>query len=95
MKTCLVTVVAIAGAAALSGCQSLSLANAMAQYERTLDTYAQTDTTVTEITRSTDADGREATLLSAFFGLDSALPVRSTDRPRRRRDGRDHAFYAR
>ena len=74
------TAIALAGAAILSGCQSLSLARSMAQYERTLDTYAQTDTTVTQVTRRIDADGREAMLISAFFGLDSALPERSTDR---------------
>lgn len=71
---------ALAGAALLSSCQSLSRATAMAQYERTLDTYAQVDTTVTEVTRRTHTDGRDATLISAFFGLDSSLPKRSTDR---------------
>jgi hypothetical protein len=52
----------------------------MSQYERTLDTYAQTDTTVTQMSRSNHPDGRDATLISAFFGLDSALPKRPTDR---------------
>ncbi len=79
-KTFVTTAIALAGAVLLSGCQSLSLARSMAQYERTLDTYAQTDTTVTDLTSRTHADGREATLISAFFGLDSALPERSTDR---------------
>ena len=32
------------------------------------------DTTVTEVDRDLGADGRDASLLSAFFGLDSALP---------------------
>ena len=71
---------ALAGSVLLSGCESLSLAWAMARYERTLDTYAQTDTTLTEVTRRTHADGRDATLISAFFGLDSSLPKGSTDR---------------
>lgn len=44
-------------------------------YERTLDTYAQTDTTVTDVTAGTDADGRAAGLVSAFFGLDDGLPL--------------------
>ncbi len=43
-------------------------------YERRLDAYAQTDTTRTEVTARTDANGRAAGLISAFFGLDDALP---------------------
>jgi hypothetical protein len=43
-------------------------------YERKLDTYSQTDTTVTEVTARTDIRGREAGLVSAFFGLDNGLP---------------------
>ena len=43
-------------------------------YERTLDSYAQTDTTVTQITTHQDSRGREAGLISAFFGLDNGLP---------------------
>ncbi|MGC6498996.1 MAG: hypothetical protein ACON4C_02295 [Henriciella sp.] len=65
---------------ALSGCQSLSLATAIAQYERTLDRYSQTDTTVTAVTETRHEDGREAALVSAFFGLDNGLPNRNTDR---------------
>lgn len=43
-------------------------------YERTFDRYAQADTTVTEVTARTDAGGRDARLLSAFFGVDDGLP---------------------
>lgn len=43
-------------------------------YERTLDAYAQTDTTVTDVTARIDPDGRAAGLLSAFFGLADGLP---------------------
>lgn len=64
----------------LSGCQSISLARAIADYERSFDTYAQTDTTVTEVTNTVHADGRQAHLISAFFGLDNGLPKRVTDR---------------
>ena len=67
-------------AAMLGGCQNLGLALAIAGYERTFDTYSQTDTTVTAITNTQHADGREAHLISAFFGLDNGLPERLTDR---------------
>lgn len=43
-------------------------------FERTLDRYAQTDSTVTDVTASVDALGRDASLLSAFFGLDNTIP---------------------
>jgi hypothetical protein len=43
-------------------------------YERTLDAYAQTDTTVTDVTARVDAGGRAAGLVSAFYGLDDGLP---------------------
>jgi len=67
-------------AAMLGGCQNLGLAIAVAGYERTLDTYSQSDTTVTDVTNAQHADGREAHLISAFFGLDNGLPERLTDR---------------
>ena len=44
------------------------------QIERTLDRYAQSDTTKTDVTARKDAKGREATLLSGFFGLANGLP---------------------
>lgn len=43
-------------------------------YERTLDRYAQTDETVTEITATRDASGRAAELVGALFGRDDDLP---------------------
>ncbi len=43
-------------------------------FERTLDAYSQADTTETDVTNTVAADGSDATLLSAFFGLDDALP---------------------
>ncbi|GGB57035.1 hypothetical protein GCM10011316_31420 [Roseibium aquae] len=46
-------------------------------YERVLDRYEQTDTTNTDITETTDATGKTADVLSAFFGLDNALPYLS------------------
>lgn len=43
-------------------------------YERTLDRYSQSDTTAADITVTVDGEGRAASLLSAFFGMDDALP---------------------
>lgn len=80
MKAFPVAAIAIAGSIALPGCQSLILARGIARYERALDAYAQTDTTVTEVTSRKGADGRDAALVSAFFGLDNGLPERTTDR---------------
>lgn len=65
---------------ALSGCETLNKIKGVAHYQRTLDTYAQKDTTSTSINATRHQDGREAGLISAFFGLDNALPKRNTDR---------------
>jgi len=64
------------------GCQDAPVRTAagIATYKRTLDAYAQTDTTVTDVTNTKHADGRDAVLISAFFGLDNALPTTNTDR---------------
>lgn len=43
-------------------------------YERTLDTYSQTDTTVTTVDAVSDLDSQVVGLVSAFFGLDNDLP---------------------
>jgi hypothetical protein len=44
------------------------------KYERTLDRYSQADTTATDVDNRTDRSGRQAGLLSAFFGVDDGLP---------------------
>ena len=64
----------------LGGGENIRLARAIAGYERIFDTYSQTDTTVTDVTNTQHADGRDAHLVSAFFGLDNGLPERLTDR---------------
>ena len=76
------SVLAFCGVATLAGCQDAPVRTAagIASYERTLDAYSQTDTTVTDVTNARHADGRDAALISAFFGLDNALPERSSDR---------------
>jgi len=73
-------VFAIGCALILAGCERATLARGIANYERSLDAYAQTDTTVTAVTNARHADGRDAALISAFFGLDDALPEGRTDR---------------
>lgn len=47
---------------------------AIAFYEQRLTSTEMSDTTETGVTATMDPDGREATLLSAFFGLDNGLP---------------------
>ena len=64
----------------LIGCAPGQRAVDIASYERTLDAYAQSDTTETDTTNTRHADGREASLISAFFGLDDALPEGAADR---------------
>lgn len=75
-----VAAIILAGSVFLPGFKALDQLVDIAQYKRTLDTYAQTDTTKTNVTNGTHTDRRKATLISAFYGLDSALPKRSTDR---------------
>ncbi len=66
---------ASSSAMVLAGCQSVPLGALLTtDYERTLDAYSQVDTTVTDITSSQAGDGREVYVVSAFFGLDDALP---------------------
>ncbi|MEL6362941.1 MAG: hypothetical protein AAFR21_17865 [Pseudomonadota bacterium] len=70
------------GALCLVGCEDAPLRGAadIASYTRSLDAYSQTDNTETDVTNTRHADGRDASLISAFFGLDNALPERVTDR---------------
>jgi len=43
-------------------------------HEKTLDRYSQTDTTPAADLTGTDTSGQNATLISAFFGLDDGAP---------------------
>ena len=58
----------------LSGCSGLRTFWAFQTYEITLADSNQIDTTNTRVTRRRDSEGRPAELLSAFYGLDDALP---------------------
>ncbi len=76
MKLVLATVVLVCAVGVYVASYSVTLRNLLyaLSYERTLDAYSQTDTTVSDIESSVGPDGRAASLLSAFFGLDDALP---------------------
>lgn len=58
----------------LTSCEAVRTARLLAAYETTLADATPEDTTETEVTASTDAHGQPASILSAFFGLDDALP---------------------
>ena len=63
--------------AALTGCASVSTAALLRAYEITLADASSIDTTETRVTANRDAQGREAELISAFYGLDDGLPAGS------------------
>ena len=70
------------GLAAIAASQSRRAQNLYyaLNYERVYDRYEQMDTTVTDVTETVDENGREAALLSAFFGVDQGLPGIVADR---------------
>ncbi len=57
-----------------SGCTIVRNFILLRSYEPSLADSNQLDTTVTKVGQNRDGRGREAKLLSAFFGLDDALP---------------------
>lgn len=57
---------------ALIGCPGENIQQA--ERLRAMADSTQEDTTTTDVVATRDADGRQASLLSAFFGLDDALP---------------------
>ena len=81
IAVCSKTFFAFCSALVLLGCEDAPVRRAadIASYKRTLDTYSQTDKTETNVANTRHADGRDAGLISAFFGLDNALPERATD----------------
>ena len=58
----------------LSGCEQIENMR-QANRLRAMADSTQRDTTTTNVTATQDAKGRQAVLLSAFFGLDDALPL--------------------
>jgi len=59
---------------ALQGCGKVEQIQAVRNYERIYSSASQTDTTDTTVKATRDDQGRAASLISAFFGLDDALP---------------------
>ena len=57
----------------LSGCEWIDFMHE-ANRLRAMADSTQKDTTTTDVVATEDANGRQAALLSAFFGLDDALP---------------------
>ena len=55
------------------GCSKTETARLIRSYEITLTDSSPVDTTITNVTANRDSHGRQARLLSAFFGLDDAL----------------------
>ncbi|MGF1508707.1 MAG: hypothetical protein ACFB9M_04295 [Myxococcota bacterium] len=58
----------------LASCKKLKLAGLVRDYQNTLSDSTPNDTTVTDVSATTDAEGKDAAILSAFFGLDDAMP---------------------
>ena len=58
-------------------CDSIENYRLLRSYEITLADSSPSDTTITNITANRDSQGRQARLLSAFYGLDDDLPRES------------------
>ena len=57
-----------------TGCNKVEQIKLIRSYENNLVDSSPMDTTVTNVTATRDSEGRKATLLSAFYGLDDDLP---------------------
>ncbi|MEO1171970.1 MAG: hypothetical protein AAFX94_07935 [Myxococcota bacterium] len=64
----------VSTACALAACTAVRTYRLLQDYTITLANSEQEDSTETEVTSAEDANGRAARILSAFFGLDDALP---------------------
>jgi hypothetical protein len=58
----------------IASCDTIETYKLLRSYEITLADSSPLDTTVTNVTANRDSLGRQATLLSAFYGLDDDLP---------------------
>ena len=57
----------------LSGCERIKMMQQAGKMRDMADS-TQEDTTTTDVTATVDANGRQAALISAFFGIDNGLP---------------------
>ncbi len=57
-----------------AGCSKIEQIQLIRSYKNNMVDSSPVDTTVTDVTADIDSHGRQATLLSAFYGLDDALP---------------------
>lgn len=57
----------------ITGCNDTETLRLIRSYEITLADSSPVDTTTTDVTANRDSAGRQAALLSAFYGLDDAL----------------------
>ena len=60
--------------AAMSSCDTIETYKLIKAYEITLADSSPVDTTITNIAANRDSLGRQARLLSAFYGIDDGLP---------------------
>ena len=62
-----------------AGCSTVERFRLIREYEPVLSNASQVDTTVTNVSASRDSRGRQAGLISAFYGLDDGL-AKAADR---------------
>jgi hypothetical protein len=67
-------IIALVSCMLITGCDQVRNIYLLATHEITLADSSSMDTTVTDVTESQDDKGQSAKLLSAFYGLDDALP---------------------
>lgn len=58
----------------IAGCRAVERHRLIRSYEPVLTNTSPTDTTVTNVTANRDNHGQQVGLISAFYGLDDALP---------------------
>lgn len=73
----------------LTGCERIALLKEARENSKKFSNANQQDTTAERITEKADSQGRDPDLLSAFYGLDSALPIEANNAICRDAGGKD------